>query len=573
MKEQDQVGDLDLSDDIAIIGMAGRFPGAASVEQFWSNLKDGIDSITRFSDEELHNAGVDLTTIKDDQSYVKAGGILPDAEEFDAAFFGYNKREAESTDPQHRVLLECTWDAFENAGYVPDQFPGLIGVFVGKAKNRYFLSHLLPHRERVSEVEDLATLLGNESDYLATKISYLFNLRGPSVNIHTACSTSLVAIYHACQSLLNHQCDLAIAGGVAIRVPQRAGYRYHEGHFASPDGRTRAYDINAQGTVFTNGAGIVVLKRLEDAIAYRDTISAVIKGIAINNDGSSKVGFMAPSVNGQAEVIAMAQAAAGVHPEEVSYVEGHGTATPLGDPIEVAALTQAFRSRTDKTQFCALGSVKSNIGHLDAAAGVTGIIKTALALHHKILPPSLHFEKPNPKFDIETTPFYVNHTLQEWDVLKAPRKAGVSSFGVGGTNAHAVLAEAPASESSNVSRPWHVLTLSAKTRGALEATTANLIRYLEANPASSFADTVYTLQVGRKTFSHRRVVVCSDRNDAVQVLSTDSSKRILTEVQEQRDRPVAFMFPGQGAQYVNMALELYEQEQTFRQTSMNVHES
>lgn len=555
----------DSLEGIAMIGMAGCFPGAKNIQEFWANLKNGVDSISFFSERELAASGIDVASVKDDQNYIRARGILPDAELFDAAFFKINTKEAELMDPQHRLMLEYSWQALETAGYDPDTFEGAIGIYAGTSKNTYFLSNLYPNRHNIDAVNSYQAEMGNEKDYLTTRISYKLNLTGPSVSLHTACSTSLVAVFHACQSLLNYQCDMALAGGVSVKVPQKQGYWYEEGAIASPDGCCRAFDEQGQGTVFSNGVGVVVLKRMEDAVAAGDSIYAIIKGIAINNDGSTKVSFGAPSVDGQAEVIAMAQAVANVEPETISYVEGHGTATPLGDPIEVAALTQAFRAGTEVKGFCALGSVKSNIGHLDAAAGIAGLIKTALALKHKLLLPSLHFEKPNSKFDIENTPFYVNTKLTEWKVEKTPRRAGVSSFGTGGTNAHAVLEEAPPAKPSSASRSWQLLQLSTKTEAALKSATDNLIQYLKASPDCNLADVAYTLQVGRKGFPHRRILVCQDLNDAVNTLDTLDPKRVMTQFQERKQRTVAFMFPGQGSQYVNMGLELYQSEATFRE--------
>ncbi|RMF30773.1 MAG: polyketide synthase, partial [Chloroflexi bacterium] len=418
------------SPEIAIIGMAGRFPGARNLDEFWQNLRDGVESITFFTDEEAIAAGVDPALVKNPH-YVKANGVLEDVELFDAAFFGFNPREAEIMDPQHRLFLECAWEALENAGYDPETFDGLIGVYAGASLSTYLLFHLLPNREVVESVHSDQIAIGNGRDYLPTRVSYKLNLRGPSVNVQTACSTSLVAVHLACQALLNYECDIALAGGVSVDVPQKRGYLYLEGGISSPDGHCRAFDARAQGTVGGNGVGIVVLKRLEDALADGDTIHAVIKGSAINNDGSLKVGYTAPSVEGQAEVIATAQALAGVDPETITYIEAHGTGTALGDPIEIAALTQVFRAGTQARGFCAIGSVKTNIGHLDAAAGVAGLIKTVLALKHRMIPPSLNFERPNPQIDFEHSPFYVNTRLREWEppAEGIPRRAGVSSFG------------------------------------------------------------------------------------------------------------------------------------------------
>lgn len=558
-----------MSDDvdrIAIVGMSGRFPGAPNVERLWENLVGGVESITYFSDEELAAAGVDVEAVRGDPSYVRARGIVPDIELFDARFFGINPREAEVMDPQHRVLLEEAWLALEDSGHDPEQFNGLIGIYAGPAKNTYFRENLLPHSGSISAVDGLVAELGNIPDYLTTRISYKLDLRGPSVAVHTACSTSLVAVYHACQSLLTYQCDLALAGGVTILLPQKRGYWSTEGDISSPDGHTRTFDAEGQGTVFSNGAAMVVLRRLDEALEDGDRILGVIRGIAINNDGAAKVGFGAPSVEGQADVITMAHAMAGVHPRDVSYVECHGTATPLGDPIEVAALTRAFRSRTGDVGFCALGSAKSNFGHLDAAAGVTGLIKTALALKHLKIPPTLHFHSPNPKFRIETTPFFINDQLRDWTSDGGRRLAGVSSFGVGGTNAHAILEEPPAPVPSGPSRQRQLLVVSAKTEQAADEACRRLAKHLEGHPDAPqewLADVAYTLQVGRQGLDHRRILVCGGAEEAASALRADDG-RVKKGRRTRRERPVVFLLPGQGAQHPNMGRALYETEPAFR---------
>ena len=547
--------------DIAIISMSGRFPGANSVDEFWQNLCSGVESITFFSDEELKESGIDPAVLSD-PNYIKASPILHGPEMFDASFFGYSPREAKLVDPQQRLFLECAWEALEHAGYDADRYEGRIGVYAGASMNTYLLfSGLIPHLS----TQYLPILIGSDKDYLTTRVSYKLNLKGPSVTVQTACSTSLVAVHIACQSLLNEECDMALAGGSSIRVPHRVGYFYQEGSIFSPDGHCRAFDAKARGTIFGSGVGVVVLKRSVDAIADGDSIHAVIKGSAINNDGSSKVGYTAPSVNGQSEVIVEALANSGIAADTISYVESHGTGTALGDPIEIAALTNAFRTYTDKKGFCAIGSVKTNIGHLDAAAGVASLIKTVLALKHQAIPPSLHFETPNPKIDFANSPFYVNSRLSEWKSDGTPRRAGVSSFGIGGTNAHVVLQEAPEIEASGPSRPRQLVLLSAKTKSALDAVAANVCDHLRQNPPANIADVAYTLQTGRKAFSHRRFTVCNDAADAVQALKSLDPNRIKTRHIESRDPEVVFMFPGQGAQYVNMGLNLYEHEPVFRE--------
>ena len=550
--------------EIAIIGMAGRFPGASNIEAFWENLQGGVESISFFSDEELLASGVDPSELRD-PNYVKARGILEGADEFDAAFFGYTPREAELIDPQQRLFLESAWEAVENAGYDAERCRGSVAVYAGIGMNTYLMKNLLSNVDLLESAGDYSVRIGNDKDFLTTRVSYKLNLEGPGVVVQTACSTSLVAVHLACQSLLSGECDIALGGGVSLRLPLASGYFYEQEGIHSPDGHCRAFSAQAQGTVGGSGVAIVVLKRLEDALADGDCIHAVIKGSAINNDGSLKAGFTAPRVDGQAGAITRALAMAEVDPESISYVEAHGTGTALGDPIEVAALTQAFRTGTQKKNFCAIGSVKTNIGHLDVAAGVAGLIKTVLALEHKELPASLHCEELNPTIDFTNSPFFVNTKQGQWQTDGIARRAGVSSFGLGGTNAHAVLEEAPPCEPSGPSRPWQALVLSAKTSTALETATTNLVDHLKRHPDLVFADVAYTLQLGRKAFGHRRLLVCRDLEDAVSTLESGDSKRVMTDFVESGDRPVTFMFPGQGSQYVNMGLELYQTEPTFRE--------
>ena len=548
-------------DGIAIIGLTGRFPGAGNVDEFWRNLVAGVESIATFTDAELAAAGLDPAEVKNTPDYIRARGVLADADCFDAAFFGMNPKEAEATDPQQRAFLEAAWAALENAGYVPDRYRGAIGLFAGMTNNTYYLQNLHNRRDVTQLVGWLTTMMGNEKDYLATRVAYKLNLRGPALNIYTACSTSLVAVCQAVQNLQSYSCDIALAGGVSITFPQHRGYQYQEGGITSPDGHCRAFDVNAAGTVFSHGLGIVVLKRLAEAIADRDQIYAVIKGAALNNDGSNKVSFTAPSVDGQAEVVALAQALAGIDPGTISYIEAHGTGTPLGDPIEIAALTQAFRLKTARKNFCGIGTVKSNFGHLDAAAGIAGLIKTALALKHKRLPASLHFQKPNPKLELATSPFYVVDKLTDWQPGATPLRAGVSSFGVGGTNAHVVLEEAPAVAPSSGSRAAQLLLLSAKTGESLEAATAQLVAHFQAHPETNLADAAFTLQVGRASFNQRRILVCRDGSEVATAL--DATKTFSGQT-DTVNPPVVFMFPGQGAQYVNMGVELYQSEPSFK---------
>jgi non-ribosomal peptide synthase protein (TIGR01720 family) len=544
---------------IAVIGMAGRFPRAKNVDELWRLLRDGVEAISFFTDEELIAAGIDAARVRE-PNYVKAKGVLENVELFDASFFGFSPREAEIMDPQQRVFIECAWEALESAGYGAEKRrTSAVGLFGGVSLNSY-LFNLFSNPGLIESIGFFQTTLVNDRDYLTTRVSYELNLKGPSLNVQTGCSTSLVAVHLACQSLLDYHCDMALAGGVSITIPSKSGYLYQPGGVASPDGHCRAFDAGAQGTVNGNGVGIVVLKRVEDALADGDNILAVIRGSAINNDGSHKIGFTAPSVEGQAQVIAEAHAVADVSADSISYVETHGTGTVLGDPIEIAALTKAFRSTTEKKNFCAITSAKTNLGHLDAAAGVTGLIKTVLALKHHQIPPSLNFESPNPNIDFANSPFFVNTKLREWE-SDGPRRAGLSSFGIGGTNAHLVIEEAPAVEPSGPSRPYQLLTLSGKTTAALDEATANLAAHFKQHPELTIADAAYTLQVGRTDFPQRRIVVCRDAGDAVEKLESMESAATV----DQAKRSVVMMFPGQGAQYAGMGAQLYQTEKVFRE--------
>lgn len=544
--------------------MSGRFPGAENIREFWKNLTDGIDSITHFTEEQMLADGVDLESLRGEDAHVGAGGVLEDGDKFDAGFFGIYPKAATLMDPQSRVMLECAWHAFEDAGYKQDFYKGLVGVYVGQSMNSYMAANLLPNKDIVDWIDEFQMLVDNQADSTATKVSYKLNLKGPSVAVGTACSSSLVAVYQACLSLLTYQCDMALAGGVSVRVPQSRGHIFQEGGIRAPDGVCRPFDAKAQGMVSGNGIGLVVLKRLEEAIEDGDSIYAVIRGVAINNDGSDKVSYAAPSVNGQAEVISMAHAQAGINPDDITYIEAHGTATPLGDPIELAALTTAFRQGSDRNGYCGIGSVKSNIGHLDAAAGVTGLIKAALALHHKTIPPSIHFDTPNPELGLENSPFYIADKLQSWETDGRPRIAGVSSFGIGGTNVHAVLEEAPAAvERNSESDDLQLITVSARSANALDKAAANLADFLASAPDSSLADVARTLQQGRRDFKQRGFVVAN---------STESAAKALGKLKKgsgpapKSGAEVVFMFPGQGSQYVNMGRELYQKYPLFRET-------
>jgi len=549
--------------EIALIGMTGRFPGAPSVEELWQNLRAGVESITFFSDEELLAAGIPPATFNDPR-YVRAGAVLDGIDRFDAGLFSYSPREAEVMDPQHRVFLECSWEALERGGYDPETYPGAIGVFAGTNLSTYLLK-LYSDPDVRESVNMLQAILGNDKDSLTTTVSYKLNLRGPSVAVQTFCSTSLVAVHIACQSLRNGECDMALAGGVRIVVPDRQGYMYETGGIAPSDGHSRSFDAKANGSVLGQGAAVVLLKRLDDALADGDAILAIVKGSAINNDGSLKAGYTAPSVAGQAEAVAAAYENAGVDPSTLGYVEAHGSATELGDPIEVAALTKAFRRWTDRTGFCPIGSVKANFGHLDRAAGVTGMIKTVLALQHEEIPPSINFEEPNPKIDFASSPFVVNDKARPWKRGAEPRRAGINSLGMGGTNVHVVLEEAPAAEPSGPSRPWQLLVLSARSETALDAASRNLAAHLASHPDVPLADAAWTLQAGRRALEYRRTLVCRSADEAVAALSGSAPGRARTAYREEGERSVVFLFSGLGGQYPDMGRGHYDGEPVFRE--------
>jgi acyl transferase domain-containing protein len=534
---------------IAVIGMSGRFPGAANPDEFWQNLIAGKDCITRFESR----------VESDGTKYVGARSMFEKPDMFDASFFGIYPKEAELMDPQHRVFLECAWEAIEHGGYDPHAYPGMIGVYAGLSLNTYLLHNLGKARELASnyQVAEYQTMLGNDKDFLPVRVSYKLNLRGPSMAIQTACSTSLVAICQAATSLLTYQCDMALAGGVSISFPQQREYLYTEEGMVSGDGTVRAFDAGANGTVFGHGCGVVLLKRLSEAVADRDPILAVIKGWAVNNDGSDKIGFAAPGSNAQADVIALAQAAAGVSPQDVSYIEAHGTGTPLGDPIEVAALTKAFREGgASSNGYCALGTGKTHIGHLDVAAGVTGLIKTIQQFRHGKIPALLHFTAPNPRIDFANSPLKPVSEEMAWERNGVPRIAGVSAFGVGGTNAHVVMEEAPALVPTTEGRKQQLIVLSAKTATALDAMASNLA---DALGGSDLADVSYTLAKGRRAFPFRRHVVAADAAEAVAKLRETARSSAAAKAAK-----VAFLFPGQGSQYPGMGRELLA-EPAFRE--------
>ncbi len=550
---------------IAIVGMAGRFPGADDVRQFWANARSGATSITRFSNAELEDAFPD--EVRNAPNFVRARAILRDVDQFDADFFGILPKVAALTDPQHRLLLECSWAALEDAGCDPARFPGAIGVFAGSSMPTYLLTNVLagqldPGRFASDyQVGSYDALLGALPDTLATRVAYKLNLRGPAMTVQSACSTSLLAIAQACQSLLLGQSDMALAGGVSVTFPQKRGYLHQEGGMVSADGACRPFDDDATGTVFGDGVAIVALKRLADAVAERDHIYAVIRGTAVNNDGSGKVGFTAPSVQGQAEVIATALAVAAVDPRSIGYVECHGTATPLGDPIELAGLQQGFGMRRVEQPTCAIGSAKANVGHLDAASGAVGLIRAALALHHREIPPLANFRRLNRHIDASKSPFYFPTTVRPWSTEDGPRRAGVSSFGVGGTNVHAVLEEAPPIERAGAStRRHHVLPLSARNDAALRAAAAALADDLAGCPDVALDDVAFTLQTGRRAFEQRTAIAAASREQAIEALrSLPATLRAAEDA-----IPLVFMFPGQGAQLPGMARDLYESHATFR---------
>lgn len=551
---------------IAIVGMANRVPGATNPDEYWHNLKNGIESVQFYEEDALAERGVTPDFLKN-PNYVKAGCPLGGMDQFDPDFFGFSPKEAAILDPQHRHFYECAWEALERAGHPPSKFDGAIGVFAGSGTNAYFAQNLITNSELMNSVGHfLLRHTGNDKDFLSTRISYCFNMKGPAINVQTACSTSSVATHLACQSLLSEECDMALAGGVTIDIPHGLGYLYKEGEILSPDGHCRPFDHRSKGTIFGSGTGVIVLRRLEDAVRDGDHIHAVIIGSAVNNDGNSKVGYLAPSVEGQAEAITEALAIADVDADSIDYVECHGTGTPVGDPIEVAALTEAFNESTDRSGYCGLGSVKSNIGHLDTAAGVASLIKATLALENKQLPPSLNYEAPNPTIDFVNSPFYVNSKLKEWKRGEEPRRAGVNSLGVGGTNAFVILEEAPELPASCPFKGnYHLLTFSAKSRKSLDGYAQKLADFFKQNPDINLADAAYTLFEGREHFENRRVLAVKDREEAINLLENMDQRRVFTHSADDSDKNLIFMFPGGGAQYADMGKGLYESEAVFKQ--------
>jgi acyl transferase domain-containing protein len=542
---------------VAIVGMAGRFPGAPSVEDFWSLLLAGTEAITFFTERELAEEGIPAEVLAD-RRYVRAKGALADPDLFDAEFFGFSPSDAACLDPQQRLFLECAWQAIEGSGIDPERTTARIGVYAGSSTGTYLTRSL---RELAYRPDFMELVLGNDKDMLTTRTSYKLGLTGPSVCVQSACSTSLVAVHMACQGLLSGDCDVALAGATSVMFPRREGYLFTADGIYSHDGHCRPFDARATGTLPGDGVGIVVLKLLTDAIADGDTIHAVVRGTAVNNDGATKVGFTAPSVSGQAQVIRAAQLAAGVDADTIGYVEAHGTATSLGDPVEIAGLTRAFRAGTDRQGYCAIGSVKANIGHLDVAAGVAGLIKTVLALEHGTVPPTPHFERANPAMNISTSPFFVADRPLPWPGGDGPRRAGVSSFGIGGTNAHVVLEQAPDRPTAAPAPGPHLLPLSGRTAEAVDRIAAGLARHLAGTPGLALADVAGTLQTGRRMFAHRRFVVAQDTADAVRALADRPGGPTRWP-----DEPpaVTFLLPGQGAQHVRMGAGLHAAEPVFR---------
>jgi acyl transferase domain-containing protein/thioesterase domain-containing protein len=552
---------------IAVVGMAGHFPGADDIKAYWSLLREGREATMWLSDADLRAAGVPESLLRD-PAYVRAAMPLNHVEDFDAGFFGFSPREAAILDPQHRHFLECCWEALEHAGHRPSAFSGSIGVFGGCGPQAYYARNLLPNAELVQSVGHfLLRHTGNDKDFLTTRASYLFDLKGPSIAVQTACSTSLVAVHMAAQSLLAGECDMALAGGASIEIPHRQGYLAADGEILSPTGHCAAFDDHAAGTVFGSGAGIVVLRRLADAIADGDTIHAVILGSAVNNDGAGKAGYFAPSVEGQVRAASEAIAIAGIDPESVGYIEAHGTGTVIGDPIELAALNEAYAGSATRGSI-GIGSVKTNIGHLDTAAGVASLIKTILALQNATLPASLNITKPNTRFDFASSPFSIVDATRPWPRTDTPRRAGVNSLGVGGTNAHVILEEAPAADpgrdTPQADKPC-LITLSAKSQASLDALVSKWRAYArDIEPGAMLADAAYTTQVGREPFSHRLAVVARSGPDLALALSNPRALRLATATATSTPPDVVFMFPGGGAQYPGCARDLYRSNPVFR---------
>ncbi|MCH6257186.1 acyltransferase domain-containing protein [Puniceicoccaceae bacterium K14] len=549
---------------IAVIGYEGRFPKSPNSEAFWENLIQGNECISFFDKDELLKEGIDSSLI-DNPDYVPARGVIDDVDRFDASFFDYSPNDAALMDPQQRLFMETAWKALENAGYGNVKNRPRTGVFASSSTNTYLMSNILSNPSILETFGRFQIQILNQFDALATQTSYKLNLTGPSLAVQTACSSSLVGIHIACQSLLNGECDLGLAGAVSIRVPHKEGYLYQSEGIASPDGRCRPFDEESEGTVSGNGVGVVILKRLDEALEDGDDIKGIIRGTALNNDGSHKVGFTAPSLDGQAEVIAEAMAIADCDFRSISYTEAHGSGTLLGDPIEVAALTKAHRTENEDTAYCRLGAVKSNIGHLDAAAGIAGLIKILLSMKHGKVPPTLHSNKPNPRIDFENSPFLTCSVAEDWSTDELPRRAGLSSFGIGGTNTHIVLEEPPVRRESGLNRSTQLIPLSAKSVPSLQRAAENLRSFFESNRDVNIADAAYTLSVGRQGFSKRRMAVVGSAEGAINALGDGSDGMVFDGGNESSAKSVVFMFPGQGSQYVNMGRGLYESEPDYKE--------
>jgi len=549
--------------EIAVIGMSGRFPGAATLEQFWENLNNGVESIRFFSLTELAELGRDSSTLSS-PNFVPAHGVLDDFDLFDSDYFGFSPWEADVLDPQHRIFLECASAALENSGYDPQKYSGLIGVFAGASVDNYLYRHVLTSNRISNPIQHYQANYLNQVDFLTSRVSYKLGLRGPSFTIQSACSTSLIAVHQACQQLLSGSCDMALAGGVSLTLPENWGYLYEEGMIMSPDGHCRAFDEEAKGVLKGDGVGVVVLKRLADALDDGDEIDAVILGSASNNDGDVKVGYSAPGINGQIDVIRAAMMMADVNADTIDYVEAHGTGTPVGDPIEISALTQVYQEETSRTNFCGIGSVKSNIGHLDAAAGIAGFIKTVLSVKNRTLPATVNFNRTNPKIDFKNSPFYVNDRSKSWQSQNGPRRAGVSSFGIGGSNAHVIIEEAPEiSPRTNDQPGYRIFPVSAKDEDALARLSENLKNYIVAYPELCLADIAHTLQGGRQYNKWRRILIADSRDMLISAFDTVDSVSPTGQAMAAVDK-VVFLFSGQGSQYLHMGRDLYETEPEFR---------
>lgn len=562
-----QLSDLteQYQDDIAVIAMAGRFPGARTVEQFWQNLAAGVESVKFFNQQELLASGVDPALLEN-PNFVGAEGVLDGVELFDAEFFGFSPREAELLDPQHRIFLEVIWELLERAGYGGGEQGQVIGVYSGAGASSYLSRNLLSHQDYVRDVGTFKVSLATGQDFVSTRASYKLGLTGPSINVNTLCSSSAVAVHYAREALLAYQCDIAVAGGVTISNSREDALFYQEGGIGSFDGHCRAFDARAAGTVAGNGIALVALKRMEDALHDGDQIVGVLRGSAINNDGGDKASYTAPSPEGQARCITEALEVARVDPATISYIEAHGTGTNLGDPIEVAGLTRAYRRYTDKTNYCGIGSVKTNIGHLVSAGGVASMIKTLLAMQHRTLPASLNFDSPNPKIDFANSPFYVVSQTKAWQPVGGDLlRAGISSFGIGGTNAHLIVEEAPQLPASDPGRRDQLVVLSAKTATALASMKHNLVQYLQQNPSVCLADLAFTLQLGRHHFEHKFAAVAGSIAELSEKLTGTDHRFTLQTAQKSNQRELCFMFPGQGSQYIGMGRALYEQEAVYRE--------